>query len=392
MVLNTEEKKILGLTTCSHGLVHMFEGVLPPLIPLMLTEFHTNYFELGMIATVFSYAFGLGSLPGGVVGDWLGPRKLISFYLVSSGVVGTLVLFSDTLLAYGILMGFLGLSASVYHAASNALISLKIRELGKAFGIHGIAGSLGVSLAPIVSASLGSKWGWKAPHVALGIFALALACFSLTIQDVEKRKREKGPKDTARQKALLLFYFFSTAAFLGITYKAVMTFLPSYMGERVEHFFGLSLNKVTLGGTVATLALLSGSLGQYVAGRLVGRYEGEKLYLFVIVVGTVFSLLMYFGSGIGLILYSVGFSLFYFATQPIQNYLLSTYISQSKRTAGYGLHFSITFGVGSIAAALGGLSADKFGLGSVFLGSALCFFISGLFCILLIRNKSKVMI
>jgi len=177
--MDKEGKKILGLTTCSHGLVHLFEGVLPPLIPIMISQFNANYFQLGLIVTVFSYAFGLGSLPGGLIGDRVGPRKLISFYLFSSAAIGIFILFSNSLFTYGVLMGLLGLSASVYHAASNALISLRIKEIGHAFGLHGIAGSLGVALAPVISASMGARWGWKVPHVALGLFALCLAFFSL---------------------------------------------------------------------------------------------------------------------------------------------------------------------------------------------------------------------
>lgn len=387
--MNREEKKVLALTTGAHGLVHLFEGVLPPLIPIIMAEYNTNYFTLGLIVTVFSYAFGLGSLPGGVLADRLGPRKLITFYLFSSGFIGILILFSNSLLFYGILMGLLGLSASVYHAASNALLSLKVREVGSAFGIHGISGSLGVSLAPILSAFLGAKWGWKAPHLAFGIFGILLGLFSVSIVDVERTPKIRKKDESIREKLLLLLVFFSTAAFLGITYKAVMTFLPAYMGERVHSFFGLPLSKVTLGGTVATLALLSGSVGQYMAGRLVNRYKGESLYLIVILFGTIFSLLMFFVKGISLILSSVLFSLFYFATQPIQNYLLSRYISEARRASGYGIHFSITFGIGSVASALGGFCADRFGLPSVFLGSSVCFGIALGLAFYLLKLRSK---
>lgn len=387
--MNREEKRLLGLTTCSHGLVHLFEGVLPPLIPLMIVQFDSNYFQLGLIATVFSYAFGFGSLPGGVLADRLGPRKLISFYLFSSGILGLLVSFCDSLIAYGVLMCILGSVASVYHAASNAILSLKVRDVGFAFGIHGIAGSLGVSMAPVISAAMGARWGWKAPHIAFGLFALFLGLFSITIGEAKRVQREKRPGDPMREKVLLLVFFFSTAAALGLTYKAVITFLPAYMAEKVDSFLGLPVSRVTLGGLVATLALLSGSVGQYLSGRLVGRYQGEKIYLFLISAGTFFSLLMYFGKGSYLIMFSVFFSFFYFATQPVQNYLLSRYVSEAKRASGYGLHFSITFGIGSAASALGGYSADRFGLPSVFLGAAICFVIALVFSIALLRLSPR---
>ena len=58
-----------------------------------------------------------------------------------------------------------------------------------------------------------------------------------------------------------LVFFFLSAMCLGLTYKGIMTFLPAYMGEGVQ-IAGFEFDKVALGGTVATIALLSGAIGQ----------------------------------------------------------------------------------------------------------------------------------
>jgi len=103
-----------------------------------------------------------------------------------------------------------------------------------------------------------------------------------------------------------------------------MTFLPAYMGENVT-WAGMSVNKVTLGGTVTTLALLSGAVGQYIAGRLVDRISAERLYLLSIAVGTICVFIMSVSTNVMLIAAAVVYAFFYFSTQPIQNYLLSRY-------------------------------------------------------------------
>ena len=162
---------------------------------------------------------------------------------------------------------------------------------------------------------------------------------------------------------------------LGLTYKGIMTFLPAYMGESI-HIGGLQLGKVALGGTVATIALLSGALGQYVAGRGVDRFQAERLYLGAILLGTVFVFLMAVSENLILVLSAVMYAFFYFATQPIQNYLLSTYLPKNRHGLGYGIHFCITFGIGSTAAAVSGYLADHYGLRSVFYAMTLCFLFS----------------
>ncbi len=386
--MNKEEKRILTLTATSHGLVHFFEGLIPPLIPLLLVGFNTNYFSLGLIVTVFSYAFGIGSIPAGVLSDRLGPRRMITFYLFGSSVVSLLVMGVDSILAYGVLMGLLGVITSVYHPASNAFLSFSISNVGQAFGINGIAGSLGIALVPIIAAGLATKLGWKAPHVLFGILAFILGVYSLGIRDVVHRPQKKTQTEGGNTKWTVLLLFFCTAGLLGVTYRGIMTFLPTYMGERVESFLGMG--KVALGGTIATIALLSGAIGQYTAGYLVDRYRGEHVYLVFVILGGIASAIMWLAKGPVLIIAAVFYSFFYFATQPIQNFLLSRYISKARRGIGYGIHFAITFGIGSIAGVLGGYLADRFGLTSIFIGAALCFLGSAFFCLGLILKKTSI--
>jgi MFS family permease len=389
--LNREEKRIMVLTTAAHGLVHLYEGVLPPLIPLLMKEFGTDYFHMGIVVTVFSYAFGLGSLPAGFLADRVGPRRLITLYLFGSGIFAALVLPVGSLWAYAVLMGFIGLFCSTYHPASNTLISLTIREKGSAFGIHGIAGSLGVAVVPVLSAWIGSAMGWRAPHVVFGLLGIAVAFYSLTIP---RPSRPQAPSKTEENLSgsgagisyNKLIVFFLAATCLGLAYKGLMTFIPVYMGEKV-HLGFLNLDTVALGGTVATVALLSGAAGQYIAGRLVDRYRPEGLYLGTVAVGTVFVFLMAVASDLLLVASGIVFALFYFATQPIQNYILSGYLPEHRRGLGYGIHFFLTFGVGSTAAAVSGYLADNFGLESVFYAMGFCFVAAFLFVgFLLIRS------
>lgn len=388
--MNREEKKIMGLTVTGHGLVHLFEGMLPPLIPLMMVDFGTDYFHMGIVVSVFSYAFGIGSLPAGFLADKLGPRRLVTTFLFGAGVLSALVFFIPSFLAYGIIMGFIGLFCSLYHPGANTLISQSIREKGKAFGMHGIAGSLGVAAVPVISAWLGLKMGWKAPHVLFGLLGIAAAFYSLSVPArsgfaVESHERQ-GKKESIAYLNLIIF--FCSASALGMTYKGIMTFLPAYMGENV-HFAFLTLDKVALGGAIATLALVFGALGQYFGGRSVDRFKPEKVYASVVIAGTFFVFLMAKSSGLLLIIAAVVYAFFYFSTQPMQNFLLARYLPRNRHGIGYGIHFFVTFGVGSTAAAVSGYLADRYGLESVFYAMTACFAIASILSLILLARAGK---
>ncbi len=376
--MNYKEKKIMGLTAASHNLVHLYEGVLPPILPLLLIEFHTDYFHMGMIVTIFSYAFGLGSLPAGYFSDRVRPGKLVSLFLLGAGGLSVCMGAANSLWVYGALMGLIGLCCSLYHPASNTLISQVMSEKGRAFGIHGIAGSLGVAIAPVLSAAIGSGLGWKAPHILFGIMGIGVGLYSLS-QSVQTPvpAAKNTPSSQPRAKGLrvslsALIVFYLSAAFLGLTYKGIMTFLPVYMGERVSMEF-LGISRLTLAGSFATFALLSGAVGQYIGGRLVDRWRPEFIYAGAICMGTVFVFLMAISSNGVLIASAVMYAFFYFATQPIQNFMLSRYLPPDRYGLGFGVHFFITFGVGSTAAAFSGYLADHHGLASVFYAMGGCF-------------------
>ena len=373
--MNKQEKKIMGLTTMSHSLVHLFEGVLPPLIPLVMTEFGTNYLHMGIVVTVFSCAFGFGSLPAGYLADKIGPRRLVTFYLFGSGLTAVCVWPVESLFTYGVIMGFIGMFCSTYHPASNTLLSLTIREKGKAFGIHGIAGSLGVAVVPLLSAWIGSSLGWRAPHFVFGVLGIIAGFYSLTIpRPVRIKKSNVESGDGILPEGIPytnLVIFLLSAMAMGLTYKGIMTFIPVYMGQNV-HLTFMKMDPVALGGTFATFALFSGAIGQYIAGRLVDRYPAENLYLAAVLLGMIFVFIMAMATNVILILSAVLFALFFFATQPIQNYLLAGYLPEDRRGLGYGVLFFMTFGVGSTAATISGYLADRLGLTSVFYTMGFC--------------------
>jgi len=385
----------MGLTTTSHGLVHLYEGVLPPLLPLVMAEFGTDYFTMGIIVSIFSYAFGLGSLPAGILADKIGPRRLVSLYLFGAGIAGVLVLPAGSLLFYAIVMGLMGAFCSTYHPAANTLISLGIKEKGNAFGLHGIAGSIGIAVVPVLSAWIGIKLGWRAPHVLFGLMGIGLAFFSLTLPKHPTIQNgsapQKGRRTDPEQKVsiLSLSFFFLSATALGLSYKGIMTFLPTYMGQNIQLSF-LDMDVVSLGGTFATLALVSGAFGQYVSGRLTDKYPVERIYLGTVCMGTLFVFIMSFTTGLALVLASICYAFFYFAVQPAQNYIISRYLPQHRQGLGYGTLFILTFGVGSTAAAVSGYLADVYGLQIVFYAMGFCLLVSaGLVLGLVVLRNGK---
>jgi MFS family permease len=376
--MKAQEKRIMGMATAGHMLVHFFESAIPPLIPLLMLQFGVDYFRMGLVVTVFSYAFGLGSLPAGFLADKIGSTRLISFYFFGAGLLSLLVFFISGYTGYILLMGAVGLFCSIYHPAANTLISKGIKERGKAFGLHGIAGSLSIAVAPLIVAFFGSRFGWRSAHLLFGAVGIAAGFFSLSLParfsgEVQKQSEVKGEGAIRATPKLVMAAFFCSSAALGMAYKGIMTFLPAYMAQEVSFGSG-EIDRLTIGGLVTTISLLSGAVGQYVGGRIADRTGPEKLYAGASFLSGIFVMLMAFTSGIFLMFWAFCFAFFFFASQPIQNFILSHYMSEKNRGLGFGFHFFVVFSIGSTAAAVSGFLADRFGLSMVFISMGACLF------------------
>jgi MFS family permease len=395
--VNNREKAIIRLTFLGHSFVHLLDGIIPPLIPLLMVQFRTGYFRMGLVVTVFSYAFGLGALPAGFFVDRIGPRRLIAIFFIGSGLLALMVGMVSSFGPYLAVMGTLGLFCSLYHPAGTTLIGREIAQPGRAFGIHGIAGSVGISAAPLLTAFLGTRFGWVAPHILFGILGIVLGVLALGLpgKDHQFVKKQTGADVNTAASGVswpVLFVSFASFAVLGMGYKAMTAFLPAYMAHRVPAFLP-TMDPVTAGGAIATITLLIGGFGQYFGGRTTDRIPAELVYTVSSLIASVTALMMAYATGVMLLTATVLHSMFSFAVLPVQSLIVSRYLADHRLGLGFGIKYFMVFGFGSLGAALSGFLADQFGLSAVFIAVAAFFLIGaamGLFLYHQFHNRPVV--
>jgi len=360
---------------------------------MLQKDFHTDYFHLGIIGNICFFAFGLGSLPAGIIADRIGSRRMITLYLFGAALSSFLVALSNSLVGLGLLIGMVGIFCSTYHPASNTLISRGMRKPGRGFGIHGISGSLGIALTPVVAGFLASDLGWKTAYAIFGIAGVAVGLASLTLQEVPEGNGNDTIEGSTSQEEggksfLSLIIFLVSSVTIGLCYRGVMTFLPTYMAQKV-HIEFLPIGSVALGGMMSTVALLFGTVGQYIGGYLSDRYLTEKIYFGAYLLGAPFLFLVGLSSDLFVVLSALAYAFFYFSTQPTGSHLMARYTSVRFRGTGYGVYFFLTFGVGSFGSTLSGYMADLLGLEWVFHTMGFLFVVSGMLAFILIILARK---
>src|SRR5690606_6847911 len=176
--------RVIGLVSLAHGISHFFQLVVPPPFPMLVSEFDVSYAALGAMMTLFYAISGIAQTAAGFLVDRIGARRVL---------LGGLGVFAGAIAAVGLAPSFwllfplaiiAGIGNSVFHPADFAILNDRVghKHLGRAYGVHAIAGNIGWALAPVASVGLAAVIGWRFALVALGCVGLAMVAM-LAVSD-----------------------------------------------------------------------------------------------------------------------------------------------------------------------------------------------------------------
>ncbi|QPV63033.1 MFS transporter [Halosimplex litoreum] len=403
--MNGNDRAITGIASLAHGAVHTYEMTVPLFVVVWLVEFDAiplgvasvdvTTASVGVVVTLGYGLFGLGALPGGILVDRVGSRRLISACLLGMGLSYVLLGLAPNMLVVAAALVLWGLSASVYHPAGLSLISKGVEERGTGLAYHGIAGNLGIGLGPLAAAVMLLFVEWRTVALALGAPAVLAAVYAARADfDETAAVTESAATDGGDSKAssgvddldefltesrrLLVGGFalvFVVVMCSGLYYRGVLTFLPELLRSLpgfepvpVDTLLPESIRS-TLGvesGSGQTLKpqdyfysglLLVGVVGQYTGGKLTDRIPVE--YGLAGSFGVLAILAVLFvpvsRAGIGpLVVLGALLGAFLFVVQPMYQATVAEYTPSGTRGLSYGFTYLGVFGVGALGGTVAG--------------------------------------
>jgi FSR family fosmidomycin resistance protein-like MFS transporter len=273
-----QDIKVIGLVSSAHFMSHFFQLVLPPIFPLLKDAFGVGYAELGIVMTLMYATSGLMQTPAGILVDRLGAAPVLIGGLGLYSAAVLLFGFAPNLWVLGALAVVAGLGNCVFHPSDYAILSARVEatRLGRAYGVHNFAGSLGWAAAPIAVLGLTSLFGWRVGLSILGGLGLLLTLY-LVMQTAalttEGRTRETGAATTRpaemffSQPILVCFGYF---VLLAVATVALQAFLPSSLVAG----FGVSVEFANSG---LTSFLVGSALGMFAGGVIADRCGRHEL-------------------------------------------------------------------------------------------------------------------
>ena len=374
-------RSILFVLSLSHMSNHIIMMLIPSMYINLIDFFSLNAAEVGLIFSIVSFCFGVGSLPMSFLYNKYGPKKLITFSQIGILISALLVSISNNVLMFSLSSILLGLFASIHHPVSLTLISETFdKNIAKANAFHGVFGSIGVSLGPLISYFALINYSW---HYAF-IFTAILNAFliPLSLKFIPNTKKMdilslKDFNDSGQNSILSIFFLISFV--VGLSFTVFNTFIPSVFNLD----FGPNSNSIVSG------IMLTGFIGQILSGYLGDKFDRIKLLSTVfILLLPLFISIIFVGKTL-IIFVSVFLAIIMYSIQPLINSIIKDITSLKIRSVVFGLNFFLMFGLSGLAAYLGGVIADSYSFKLIFPIFSLLFPI-GIFLLYLLDMKKRV--
>jgi MFS family permease len=346
-----------------HLLSHLLMLLYPTVVLTLERQLSLSYGELLSLSIPGAFLYGVCALPAGWLGDrWSAEYMMVIFY-VGSGVAAILTGLATGPLGIAVGLTLVGLFGAIYHPVGLAWLVRNAEHRGRALGLNGLFGSIGVGSASLVAASLTSLAGWRAAFIVPGAVCIALGVAlwlavraRLVVAATHDRKPQEGPGRDAVLRAFLVLSVTMLCA--GLTWHALTTVMPKLFDQR--------LPVITQGSTVMVGALVSIVFAVSAAMQLVGGWVADRFSLrrAYVVSWSVQILLIYilaYASELALIVTMMLVFCTVVISTPVENALLVRYTPGRWRATAFGAKFVLSLGLGSLGLPLVALVHESTG-------------------------------
>ena len=202
--------------------------LIPSMYINLIDFFSLNAAEVGLIFGIVSFCFGVGSLPMSFLYNKYGPKRLIAFSQIGIFISALLVSISNDVVMFSFSSILLGLFASIHHPVSLTLISETFdKDIAKANAFHGVFGSIGVSLGPLISFFALLHFSWHYAFIFTAILNAFLLPLSLKfIPNTEKMDIISLNDFNDKRQNSILMIFFLVSFVVGLSFTVFNTFIP----------------------------------------------------------------------------------------------------------------------------------------------------------------------
>ncbi len=367
------------LVASGHGGTHWIAATFYLLLPFITRDLGLTYAEAGMLVAVFHLSAFAANFASGLVVDVTGRRVV---YQVSSLAVGAGALLgcggAESVSWLFPMVVLIGVTNNLWHPPAISFLSEHFpNQRGYALSIHALGANVGDAVAPLAAGALLVWLSWRgtASVNALPVFALAAwIAFALTAKD--RPRDSQGQRRDAAGLGLglaeywqgvkgllgdrLIVHLSLLAGFRTMAQMGLMVFLPLYLADVAgmgPFMMGVTVMALQVGGIVASP--IAGAWSDR-AGRRPVVLAGLSASTVLIVALTIIDNDILFIAGVSVL----GFVMY--AARPVIHSWMMDLAPAKVAASATSMMFGVQALFTAVMVIVGGMIADRWGLGVVF--------------------------
>ena len=340
---------VLFFSSVGHAFMHMFAAFYFVIVLSIEIKWTMSYDELIKIFILGALLIGLGAIPFGWLSDRWSRSSMMVIMFFGMGLSSIACGLSSSKIGLFIGLSILGLSCSIYHPVGIAWVVNSSKKKGKALGINGIFGGVGIGAGAFIAGFLLKFFSWNITFILPGLVSILVGSFLsylIFIKKISFRnvKSSFTEENNSTNNLILIAIIMLFAMFgLGLTFQIMQTSLPKVFDIRLNNFstFGI-------GSLIGAIYLISG-LMTFIGGLLADRFSLKKIYLVGLAGQIPCYLAIAYFVDLPLIFFCLCAAMFNSSILPAENILLSKFTPEKHHGFIYGCKFIIAFGSGPLA-------------------------------------------
>ncbi|HTZ57354.1 MAG TPA: MFS transporter [Acidobacteriaceae bacterium] len=277
---------ILALTVAAYMITYIDRVVISSAVPSIQKEFGFSIVTMGWILSSFQWAYAIFQIPGGWLGDRIGPRRALALIVTWWSAFTCATIFAWSAVSMAVIRFLFGMGeAGAFPIATRSLSRWMLpTERGFAQGATHAGSRLGGAITPALVVLIIARWGWRSAFLCCGALGICWAALWFWYyrdtpeehSSVNPEERElirsslelaRGAKTTqsvpwkrilsSPQMQLICAMYFCYAYNLSV----YLVWFPKYLNDHR----GFNLKQM---GFYASMPLLAGTAGDVLGGWL----------------------------------------------------------------------------------------------------------------------------
>ncbi len=338
------------LLNIAHAIDHWVLLIFATAVSTIALEFGLARWEDMMpYATGAFFAFGLGSLPAGRLGDTWGRRPMMLTYFYGLGASLLLVAVCTGPWQIGIALTIMGIFSAIYHPVGIPMLLRDAKRPGRTIGINGLAGNLGIALAALVTGVLVKYFGWRAAFVVPALVSIGCGILFARLSPPEgepptRRKAQAGGLPQGQ-----LARVFAVITVVATTGALLFNFTTNGNTELLREKMAAVVSDPAALGILLAVVYAIAAFSQVLVGNLIDRVPLKRLLLSIIALQVPLFLLAAQAQGWAFYVLIVLFMGTVFGAIPFIDGIIVRFVDDRIRSRVSGARLAISFTISSLA-------------------------------------------